>query len=177
MKRWLEQAAKILDRIESTVLATALLIIAGLTVANVFVRNLLGEAIAATQEVNEFMVVLICFVGLSHAVGRGRHIRMTALYDQLAPRFRKVMMILISAGCVILLAVLARYALRYALSVDRTSPVLGVPMRLVYLVAPVGLVLGALQYLLVLGVNLTREGVWVAPSRRDNDFGEEEGGR
>jgi TRAP-type C4-dicarboxylate transport system permease small subunit len=175
MKPWLERGAKLLERVESAILSAALLTVAGLTVANVFARNLFGEAIAAAQEINEFLVVVICFVGIGHAVGHGRHIRMTAVYDQMPPRVRKGIMVLICAGCVVLLLVLARYAFRYANSVDRASPVLGVPMRSIYLVAPIGLLLAALQYVFVLLANVTREGVWVAPSRRDGPL-EGEGG-
>lgn len=136
----------VLRRVEGWVLATAMIIMAVATIVNVFARNLTGNTIAATEELNQFLIVLVCFVGLSYAAGEGRHIRMTALSDALPVRLRRWLMAFVCASTALLLLALAWYAAQYALSVDRRSPVLGVPLRWVYLIAPAGLFLGAVQY-------------------------------
>lgn len=145
----------VIQKLEAAVLATSMIAIALITIINVFARNALGESIAAAEELNQFLIILVCFVGLSYGASQGRHIRMTALYDQLGRRARKVMMVVISGTTSALMFTLAWYAMRYALSVDRVSPVLGVPLWWVYLAAPLGLFLGGVQYLLTLGRNLT----------------------
>lgn len=151
-----------IQRIEGVLLATSMMAIAVITIVNVFARNLLDRNLAAAEELNEFLIVLVCFVGLGYAASQGRHIRMTALYDQLGRRGRKVVMVLVSATTAALLAVLAWHAWSYATGVDRVSPVLGVPLRYVFLVAPLGLTLGAVQYLLTLWRNLTSEDVYIS---------------
>lgn len=156
-----------IQRIEATLLSSAMLAIAAVTILNVLARNLLGHNIAAAEELNRLLIVLICFVGLGYAAGQGRHIRMTALYDQLGPRGRKALMVLISATTAALMFVLAWYAWAYARGVERSSPVLGVPLGLVYLAAPLGFVLAGLQYVLTLWRNLTSDEVWIAFDRQD----------
>ena len=126
----------VLRRIEGWVLAIAMIVMAVATIVNVFSRNLTGNTIAATEELNQFLIVLVCFVGLSYAAGEGRHIRMTALSDALPLRARRWLMGVVCGSTALLLLALAWYAAQYALSVDRRSPVLGVPLGWVYLVAP-----------------------------------------
>jgi len=136
----------VLHRIEEWVLASAMILMALATIVNVFARNLTGDTIAATEELNQFLIVLVCFVGLSYAAGEGRHIRMTALSDALPVRARRWLMVFVCGSTALLLFALAWFAAQYAASVDRRSPVLGVPLMWIYLVAPLGLFLGAVQY-------------------------------
>ena len=78
-----------------------------------------------------------------------------------------------------LLVVLGWYAARYAWSVDRRSPVLDVPMRVVYCLAPLGLWMGAVQYVLATARNLRGPGIWASYDRPDGheelDLGESDG--
>lgn len=152
----------LVHKIEGFLLASAMIAMAAITITNVFARNVLGSNLAAAEELNQFLVALVCFVGLSYAASQGRHIRMTAVYDQLDRRGRKALMILISATTSALLFGLAWVAFRYAWGVDSVSPVLGVPLRVVYLVAPLGLALGGIQYALTLARNLVSTEVYVA---------------
>lgn len=154
-------------RVERVLIGAAVLVMAALTIANVVARNLFGANLAAVEELNEFLIVLITFVGLSHAAGLGRHIRMTALHDQCGPRLRRRVLIVVSALTAAVLLTLAYHAARYAWGVERVSPVLGVPLRWVYLCAPLGLALAGVQYLLALLRNLTDDGPWIAYERRD----------
>ncbi len=154
----------LVHRVEGWLLAVAVLWMALATIANVIVRNWTGDSLAATEELNQFLIVLIGFVGLSYAAGEGRHIRMSALSDALPVTLRRRLPILVSSLTAGLLLYLAWFAAQYVLDVDRRSPVLDVPLRLVYGVAPVGLFLGALHYAMAALQNLTaRDGrVYVA---------------
>lgn len=146
------------QRVEELVVAWGILAIAGLTVANVVSRSLFDASLAFAEELSQFCIVLVTFVGLGYAVSQARHIRMTALYDQLAPGPRKVVRVVICASTALLLFLLAWYALRYAETVralGTVSPTLQVPLFLVYLAAPLGLALGGVQYLFALWRNLS----------------------
>ena len=156
-----------LRRIEAALLAVAMLGIAGVTVVNVVVRNLTGESLAFAEELNQLLIVSICFVGLSYAAGSGRHIRMTAISDALPKRARRVSMIVVSATTCALCLWLAWHALLYARGVDRRTPVLGVPLSTVYLLAPLGLTLAGIQYGFACARNLVDDRVWVAFDRLD----------
>jgi TRAP-type C4-dicarboxylate transport system permease small subunit len=163
----MRRAFRVIQRIEESILSVAVIAMAGVTIANVFARNLFDSNVAAAEELNQFLIVIVCFVGLSYAAGRGRHIRMTALYDQLAPRVRKGVAILVHAATASLMLILAWNAYEYVSSVERVSPVLGVPLRSVYLICPLGLALCGIQYLLALLQNLVAPGVFVAFDRTD----------
>lgn len=156
-----------LHQLQGALLALAILVMATMTIANVFVRNLTGNTLAATEELNRLLIVLVCFVGLSYAAGEGRHIRMTALSDALPQRARRWLRAFVCATTSILLFVIAWYALSYALDVDRRSPVMGVPLRWVYLIAPIGLFLGGLEYALASLRNAWGPDVYLAFDRLD----------
>jgi C4-dicarboxylate transporter, DctQ subunit len=149
---------RILRRIEQWVLAWSILGITVLLVTNVFCRSLLGFSLAFAEEVSQFLIVAVTFVGLSHAAGCGRHIRMTAFYDQVPEHWRRRLMIVISSTTSLLLLVVAAYSLRYVHTVyflETRSPVLQVPLFWVYAIVPLGLVLAAAQYGLTAWRNAT----------------------
>lgn len=97
LQRVATHVATLVERIEEVLLASAVLLIAAMTIANVFCRSLLGFSLAVTDEVAQVSIIVLCFTGLSYAAGKGRHIRMTALYDMLPESARKVMMIVITS--------------------------------------------------------------------------------
>lgn len=159
--------------VEEFILSGGILVIAGLTIANVFCRTFLGFSLAFAEEVSQFLIVLVTFVGLSYGAARGRHIRMTALYDEIPKRPRRVLTIVICFSTSTLLAFLAWFAGSYALTVatlGTVSPVLQLPLSWVYLSAPFGLGLAAIQYFLSGLKNLSSEEIYLAytvPAKRD----------
>jgi len=156
----------VLDRVievfERTVLSGGVMLMAATSIANVIGRNLLGHSLAAAEEINQMLIVLITFVGVGYAARQARHIRMTAVYDQLPPRTRKGLIVASTAGTALLLGYLGVHAVRYALQVrglGSVTPVLTAPLWCLYAVAPIGLGLGSVQYLLASVRNLTSPGI------------------
>lgn len=158
---------------EEFILSSGILVIAFLTIANVFCRTFLGFSLAFAEEVSQFLIVLVTFVGLSYGAAQGRHIRMTAIYDEMPHKLKRVLTIVICFSTSALLAFLAWHALGYALTVNTlgtVSPVLQLKLSWVYLSAPLGLTLAALQYLLAGIKNLLTEEIHLAynvPEKRD----------
>lgn len=170
LQRLATTAAILVERIEEFLLSSSVLLIAAMTIANVFCRSLLGFSLAVTDEVSQAAIIVLCFTGLSYAAGKGRHIRMTAIYDMLPERVRKGMMILITIVTSALLFVLTWYAISYVTTVARLggiSPALRMPLWALYAVAPVGLFLAAVQYALAAVKNLTSPGVYLSYTRPD----------
>lgn len=160
---WVSQG---INRLEELVLAGAILGIAALSIGNVLARSLLGQSLFFAEEVSRFLIVLVTFLGMGYAAGKGRHIRMTAFYDQLSVRWRKATMLLITSTTALLLFGLAWLALDYALGTVRglgsISPVLRVPSWIGYLAAPVGFALAGLQYLLAFVRNLLEPEIYLS---------------
>lgn len=168
--------------VEKWSLVIGVLGMAAVSVGNVFMRNVLGESLVFADELNQVLIILVTFIGVGYAAREGRHIRMTAIYDQLGRRAKKVMMIIIASITAALLFILAVFSASYVIHVHQVSqvtPALGIPLYLVYLVAPVGLTLGGVQYVLTIIRNLVEPEVYISFDRKDEyGAGEEEiGGR
>lgn len=166
----LATVSAIVDRVEELLLSSAVLVIAAMTIANVFCRTALGFSLSITDEVAQVSIIVLCFTGLSYAAGKGRHIRMTAVYDTLPPRPRKALMVVITIGTAAILFVLAWYAAAYVLTVRRlggVSPALRLPLWTLFCIAPVGLALAGIQYALAAAKNLTAPGIYLSLSQPD----------
>jgi len=79
----LHQLDAAVERIEGVVLAYGVLLMAAVSIANVFARNLFDHSLTFAEEVSRILTVLITFMGIGYGVRHARHIRMSALYDQL----------------------------------------------------------------------------------------------
>ena len=171
MKAAAEALSRLVTRLEEASLAGGILGIASLTIANVVGRVVFGQSLAFAEELSRFLIVFVTFLGIGYAAGRGRHIRMTALYDALPRRPRKALRIVITATTSALLFGLAWLGVRYCLGTMRAlgsvSPVLQVPLWIVYLSAPLGFALGGVQYALALVKNLVEEDVYLSFEVKD----------
>jgi TRAP-type C4-dicarboxylate transport system permease small subunit len=148
--------------IERFVLAGGILMMAAVSIANVIGRNFFDHSLAFAEEINQLLTILITFLGLGYGVRHGRHIRMSAFYDQLQGWARKALMVVICLVTGVLLLAMAWYAVGYvrdAEGVGSVTPALRIPLYLIYLWVPIGLALGGVQFLLAVVRNLTTPGV------------------
>lgn len=159
-----------IQKVEEVCLAGGILLIAALTIANVVLRTVTGDSLVYAEEVSEFAMIAVTFIGASYAASMGRHIRMTALYDNMTSGRQKAMMLIITGTTAVLLLVLSWYAVHYALTVralGSITPALQVPLWMVYLIAPVGLALGGIQYALAFIKNLREPEVYLSFTKKD----------
>jgi TRAP-type C4-dicarboxylate transport system permease small subunit len=157
-------------RIEAVFLAAGVLLMALNTVANVVGRYVFGQSLYFSEEVNQALIVLITFSGISYAARHGRHIRMSAFFDALPDKGRKVAMALISLLTGALLMLLSWYALEYVMAQagrGRVLPALQIPQWWIIIWAPLGFFLTGLQYLMTALKNVTDQGIWLSTSTRD----------
>lgn len=156
---------------EKLVLAYGILLMAANSVANVIGRTFLGSSLYFSEELNQFLIVLVTFVGLGYASRQGRHIRMSALYDQLDDRWRKVLMVFIAGVTAIIMFTLAWYSYQYVArvaSLGKVTPALQLPLYLTYLWVPVGFVITGIQYSLTVLRNLREKDVYISYEHVDS---------
>ena len=168
--RVVTQIGRVIQRIEEVLLSASILTIAALTILNVVCRSVFGFSLAFTEEVSQFCIIVVCFVGLSYAASKGRHIRMTAIYDQLSPTLRKAFMVAITVSTALIMLALSWYAVLYVATVHELGgiyPALRVPFYVVYAIAPVGLFLAAVQYALAAVRNLASKDVYLSFEQKD----------
>lgn len=140
-----------IGRIEASILSLAIIAMAANTIANVFGRYLFNQSLYFSDELNQFLIVIITFMGLGYITRKGKHIRMSAFYDMLSARWQKIFMIVIALLTSAVMFVLAWYALEYVLKIarrGRVTPALQFPLYLTYVWVALGLLIGAIQYLL-----------------------------
>jgi TRAP-type C4-dicarboxylate transport system permease small subunit len=128
---------------------------------NVIGRFVFAQGIYFTEELNQFLIVLVTFVGVSYVARKGRHIRMSAFYDQLSERGRKVMTVLAAAVTAAVLFVLAYHFFEYVMRVaklGRVTPSLQVSLSLTYIWVPLALIVTGIQYVLTVVKNLQADG-------------------
>lgn len=156
--------------VERAALAVGVLGMTLVSIANVVMRNVFDSSLAFADEVNQALIIVVTFLGIGFAARLGRHIRMTAIYDQLGRGGRKLLMTLKSAITAGLLFALAWYATRYVIHAQQINAVtaaLQIPLYLIYSVVPVGLALGGVQYLLATARNLATRDVYISFTERD----------
>ena len=161
---------KAIARVEAVLLAAGVLLMALNTMANVVGRYLLGQSLYFSEELNQALIVLITFAGISYAARHGRHVRMSALFDALPDRPKKLLMILIALITAAGMYLLAWYALDYVMTQaqrGRVMPALHVPLWWTIVWVPLGFFLTGTQYLLTVVRNLRDEGVWLSSATRD----------
>jgi TRAP-type C4-dicarboxylate transport system permease small subunit len=146
-----------IGRVETWILSWGVILMAVNSIANVFGRYVFNQSIYFSEELNEFLIVIVTFMGLGYATRKGIHIRMSAIYDALPARMRKGLMVVIAAVTSVMMAVLAWYALEYVQKVasrGRITPALQLPLYLTYVWVVIGLALASFQYLLTAIRNL-----------------------
>lgn len=165
-------------RIEAVLLAAGVLLMALNTVANIIGR-LLGRTIFFSEELNQALIILITFAGISYAARHGRHIRMSAFFDAMPFRPRKLLMVLIAAATAAMMFLLTWYSMVYVLEQagrGRLLPALKIPQWWIIVWAPLGFFLTGLQYALTAIKNLLEPEIWLSTSTLEgyDDSTEEE---
>ena len=156
-----------IGRVEIWILSWGVILMAVNTIANVFGRYVFNQSIYFSEELNEFLIIIVTFMGLGYATRKGIHIRMSAIYDALPPKVRKGLMVVIAATTSVMMAILAWYAFEYVQKVasrGRITPALQLPLYLTYIWVVVGLVMASFQYLLTAlrNLNFAEEEIYVS---------------
>lgn len=152
-------------KIEEFTLSYGIISLTVLTIGNVLSRKFFNFSWSFVEEISQFILVIVTFMGVGYAARKSRHIRMTAIYEMMPEKIKKILIIFISITTALLLLYLSFQAWEYTQSVIRTArvtPVLRIPFYMVIIWVPLGLFMGAVQYILALIKNLTTQGIWLS---------------
>jgi TRAP-type C4-dicarboxylate transport system permease small subunit len=165
MKNVLGHINGVTAKMEKVILSLSIMLMMINTTANALGRYIFNQSIYFSEELNQFLMVSVTFIGLTYAVRNGRNIRMTALYDALNHKKKKALMILISIVTSGLMFLLAYEALLYILQlkeINRQSPALQIEVYLVYMIVPIGFFMAGLQFLIRFIQNLLHEEIYLS---------------
>lgn len=153
---------KIIGKFEVFVLVASVMTMAIILIGNVFSRQIFNNSWKFAEEVGQFLVVIITFIGTSYAARKGKHIRMSAIYDILPMKGKKILTLIVSAVTSASMFYVTYLSFRYAMSMrelGRVSPALQMPMYLLILFVTLGFFLTAIQYLIILLTNIKEKEV------------------
>jgi len=165
MKKIFITISKVTESIEQFVVCYSILLMMVNSTANAIGRYAFGKSIFFTEELNQFLIVAITFIGFAYAVRKGRNIRMTAVYDALGYRAKKVIATLISIITGLLMFYLAYKAIFYVIELkelNRLSPALQFPVYIIYSIIPLGLGIAGVQYLIAFFLNITHKEIYIS---------------
>lgn len=161
---------RLISKFEGLMLAVGVISMTINTIAAVISRFVFNSAITFTDELNMIFIIVVTYAGLSYAARNGRHIRMSAIYDAMPPKARKVLMIVMTSVTSAFMFFLSFYTYYYIVEVyqsGRILPALGLPVFYIYLWAPVGFVMTGLQYMFTAVKNLTENDIYLSTYVKD----------
>jgi len=162
----------VIARIEEFIMAIGVILMAVNTIANVISRFIFNHSIIFAEELNSIFILLVTFAGVGYAARHGRHIRMSAIYDALSERKRKLMMILITGVTAACMLFLGYFSVDYIIglhSQGRVMPALGVPIYLVYLWVPIGFFVTGIQYALTMVKNIREKEIYLSTNLHEHE--------
>jgi len=165
MKSTLSSINRVTERIEAWVLMAAILVMMLNSNANAFGRYFFNKSLFFAEELNQFLIVSVTFIGMAYAVRKGRNIRMTAIYDMLSLRWKKVLTLVITSTTAALMFYLCWQAVYYVLELkelNRLSPALQFPVYIVYSIIPLGFFMAGLQYSSSFLLNLLHKEIYIS---------------
>jgi C4-dicarboxylate transporter DctQ subunit len=151
--------------VEEAILSWGVITMAVMTIGNVLSRKFFNHSWSFSEEVSQFILVIISFIGVSYAARKGRHIRMTAVSEMMPFKVQKVMILVVAFVTMIILFYLCYHSSFYVMKIHaygRVTPALRFPFYLVLIWVPIGLFLGAVQYGLAFVKNLREKEIWLS---------------
>ncbi|MCG9579592.1 TRAP transporter small permease [Vibrio brasiliensis] len=165
MKNLLHKISIATEKLERFLIISATLSIMLNSTANAIGRYAFNKSLYFAEELNQFLIVSVTFIGFAYAVRQGRNIRMTAVYDVMSFKFQKILTTIISLLTGMLMFYLAYHAILYVQelkSINRLSPALEFPVYWVYTIIPIGFTIAGLQYSMSFLMNLLNTKIYVS---------------
>lgn len=146
-----------LDRLERALLALnrgaiflMMAAMAALVFTNVVTRYIFGISIIWAEEVSQYLMIWIAYLGAGLALRQGRHVAIEVFQDRLSPPLGRALRAVIAGTILLFLAALAVLGFQFAaFAWVQETPVLNISLGIPYLAVPIGAVLFVLHLLFV----------------------------
>lgn len=135
----LDKIKKILDRAILTTASIILIVLVMGALWQVFSRYILQSPSTFTNELLGFLLVWVSLLGASYAFGSNEHLSLTFIKNKLKGK-NKIVVTIINDIFILFFAitVLLKGGIEAVnLTMSQTTPILGIPMGMVYLILPI----------------------------------------
>lgn len=156
---------KFITRFEEFVLSYSILLMAFILIGSVLSRTFLNSSWTFAEEVGQSLTIIVTFMGVGYCAKKASHITMSAVFDLLNPKFKKIFMIVISGFSTLMMLYIALISFQYTMKVlelGRVTPSLRIPMYLIIAIVPIGFILGALEYGRTFILNVTKKQLYLS---------------
>jgi len=140
--KWLD------NNIERVILLILLAAMTVVTVLQVFMRYVMESSLTWSEELARFCFIWLVYIGISYGVKRAKHVRVEAILSIVKRRGKFVINLIAN----VLFLYFAIYATYYGFTIMNTiqmsgqmAPSLGIPMSIMYLGMPIGMVLTVIR--------------------------------
>lgn len=124
------------------VIVAMMAVMVALVFANVVSRYLFNYSIIWAEELSQYLMVWIAFLGAGLAMREGRHVAVEMLQDALPPPLARSARVLVIFAILAFLATLVVLGAMFAMFAwDQETPVMNIPMGIPYLAVPLGALL------------------------------------
>ncbi len=164
----------VVSTITEWILAASIILMAVTLIANVIARKVFANSIPAADEIGATLLIIVTFSGIGYAARKGRHIRMSALFDAVPFKMQKVLIIIISiVTCLTYLYVcfIAYEYIQHTKMLGRVTSALELPAWIIQLVVPIGFGLGAIQYFLNVVMNIKEPQLYIGTEKIEGGEG------
>lgn len=166
--RLMSKIDKAIGKIEEFILGFGVIAMAAVLIGNVISRTLLNSSWTFAEEVGQMLLITITFIGTSYAARKGKHVRMSAIFDAVPIKVQKIIYHIICLTTSVSMFFLTYIAYQYMMNVHRISrvtPALRMPMSIIVAVVAFGFLFTAIQYLSIFVLNLKHEEVYIGTEK------------
>jgi TRAP-type C4-dicarboxylate transport system permease small subunit len=129
----------VLVRTNQALIVALMAVMATLVFVNVVSRYVFNHSIIWVEELTQYQMIWITYLGAGLALREGRHVAVDTLQDLLPPSARQVLRTLVAAAiAAFMLAVTVLGVQITAFTWNQETPVMNVPAGLPYLGVPIG---------------------------------------
>ncbi|NJP36069.1 TRAP transporter small permease [Alkalicoccus luteus] len=142
--RWLD------EHIEEALLVVFSSIMIIIIALQVFMRYVIGDSLAWSEELARFSFIWLVYIGISYGIKKQRHIKVDVMLIVFKHRGKIILNMisnLIFLGFAVVVIYYGTDIATRILELGQRSPGLGVPMGLVYMATPVGMGLTVIRLL------------------------------
>lgn len=154
---WLRKINNFQAIIERWIISVSIIGMTVILLGNVAARSIFNNSWTFAEELGQFFIIIVTFIGLSYCARQGRHLKMTAIVEFLPVKIRKGIVLLITASTALLLFYLCYLSIDYVMTLytlERVTPALRIPLYIIHIFIPVGFLFAGLQYVTELRLNL-----------------------
>lgn len=139
MLRLFDYIDKGVTALENSILGTLMLFSAGMICTQIVARSVFGSSFVWAEESVRYAIICMVFIGSSVAFRLDAHISIDALHHWVPERVRRILVIIVNLGCLLLALLLIYFGMQLVQLMQgfgQTSPALEVPMYWIYAVIP-----------------------------------------